>query len=61
MQNPIKTVCGRLELAIEDDETEHAEAAMASLELLEELVDYVAKVLKSGTIVGERITVAETD
>jgi len=54
MQNPLQTIRGRLELAIEDDETEHVEAAMASLERLEELIDDVAGVLKSGTIVGER-------
>jgi signal transduction histidine kinase len=54
MQNPLQTVRGRLELAIEDDETEHVEAAMSSLERAEQLVDDVAGVLKSGTIVGER-------
>ncbi|SMO90021.1 PAS domain-containing protein [Halorubrum cibi] len=53
MQNPLETVRGRLELAIEDDETKHVEAAMPSLERLEELIDDVAGVLKSGTIVGE--------
>ncbi|WP_121821090.1 PAS domain-containing protein [Halostella salina] len=54
MQNPLQTIRGRLELAIEDDETEHVEAAMSSLERAEQLVDDVAGVLRSGTIVGER-------
>jgi len=54
MQNPLQTIRGRLELAIESGETEHVEAAMSSLERAEQLVDDVAGVLKSGTIVGER-------
>lgn len=54
MQNPLQTIRGRLELAIEDDDTTHVEAAMAPLERLAELIDDVAGVLKSGTIVGER-------
>lgn len=53
MQNPLRTIRGRLELAIEDDETKHVEAAMASLERLEKLIDDVAGVLKSGMIVSE--------
>lgn len=53
MQNPLRTMRGRLELAIETDETKHVEAAMASLKRFEDLIDDIAGVLKSGTIVGE--------
>lgn len=54
MKNPLQTVRGRLELAIETSDTEHVEAAMSSLERAEKLVDDVAGVLTSGMVVGER-------
>ncbi|MFB6160180.1 MAG: PAS domain-containing protein [Haloferacaceae archaeon] len=54
MRNPLQTVRGRLELAVADGEMDHVKAAMSSLERAEQLVDDVAGVLQSGTIVGER-------
>ncbi len=54
MQNPLQTVRMRLELAIEKDEVNHVAKALSSVERLEQLIDDVAGVLKSGTVVGER-------
>lgn len=54
MQNPLQTVRGRLELAIETGNPEHVESAIPSLERAEQLVDDVAGMLKSGKVVGDR-------
>ena len=54
MQSPLETVRGRLELAIESGDTEHAEAALSPLNRLGQLIDDVAEVLESGSIISER-------
>ena len=53
MQNPLQTVRGRLELAIETGDVEHVAEALPSLERMDQLIDDVADALESGTIVGE--------
>ncbi|EMA29110.1 PAS domain S-box protein [Haloarcula japonica] len=54
MQNPLQTVRGRLQLAIETDDVEHVEEALPSLDRMGQLIDDVADALESGTIVGEQ-------
>lgn len=53
-QNPLQTVRGRLELAIETGNTDHIEDAMPSVNRLEELIDDIASVLKTGEIAPQR-------
>ncbi|MFC3478222.1 PAS domain-containing protein [Halobacterium litoreum] len=53
MQNPLQTIRGRLELAVETGDVEHVEEALPSLDRMSQLIDDVADALESGTIVGE--------
>jgi len=53
MQNPLQTIRGRLELALETGDVEHVEEALPSLNRMRQLIDDVAEALESGTIVGE--------
>ena len=53
MQNPLQTVRGRMELAIETGDVEHVEEALPALDRMSQLTDDIAEALESGTVAGE--------
>jgi len=54
LQNPLQTVRGRLELAIETGNIDHVEEAIPSVDRLEALTNDIASVLQTGTITPKR-------
>jgi PAS domain S-box-containing protein len=54
MRNPLQTIRGRLEMAVESESIEHVESAMASVDRLEQLIVDIANILDTGTIVGQQ-------
>ncbi|SEH45788.1 PAS domain S-box-containing protein [Halopenitus malekzadehii] len=57
LQTPISTVRGRLELALEDGDADHIEAAVRALDRVDDLREDLVSVLRSREIVSETGTV----
>jgi len=61
MQNPLQTVRGQLELAIETEDVTHVEETLFSVDRMDRLIDDIADTLESGAIVGEREEIDVTE
>jgi len=53
LRTPLSTVRGRLELALETDETEHVEKASAALDRVDEMLTDMVGVLRTGKVVSD--------